>query len=156
VIGANTMHKSVEFMRKSEECPPIIHIATAVAEACVTDGVKQVGLLGTAWTMENALYIGELATRGVTTVVPLEAQRKRINDIIYSQLCKQIVRQEDASYVQDVVLEFMVKQHGCTAIIMGCTELPLLGLDSSKVGGVKCYNTTEVHAQAAINFLLRK
>ncbi|MBP1876445.1 aspartate racemase [Ensifer adhaerens] len=150
VICTNTMHRMADAVSAAVGIP-LLHIADPTAEKIKALGLSRVGLLGTAFTMEQDFYKGRLIERhGLDVVVPDEADRKTVHDIIYKELV--VGRVEDASrdaYRQ--VIQRLVDR-GAQAIIMGCTEIMLL--ISQGDSPVPVFDTTELHALAAVDLAL--
>lgn len=151
VIGANTMHRSVPAIVASSS-PTVIHIADAVVARCKKEQINKVALTGTLFTMENTLYISRLQESGIAVFVPPE--RDRIHKIIYEELTKQQVREESRTEFVRIV-NAMVDRDGVEAVILGCTELPLLFGANSELPRCKLINTTECHCEAAMEFLVQ-
>ena len=87
LICTNTMHKVADAVQAAVKIP-LLHIADATADVLVNDGIRRVGLLGTAFTMEQDFYKGRLVEKyGLDVLVPDEPDRKRVHDIIYDELC---------------------------------------------------------------------
>ncbi len=95
VLCTNTMHKVADGL-EARVSLPLVHIADVVAEAVSATGVTRVGLLGTAFTMEQLFYKDRLATRGIEVIVPSSADRKMVHRIIYEELCVGTIREESA------------------------------------------------------------
>ncbi|CAN7554764.1 aspartate/glutamate racemase family protein [Ensifer adhaerens] len=147
VICTNTMHRMADAISAAVSIP-LLHIADPTAEKIKALGLSRVGLLGTAFTMEQDFYKGRLIERhGQDVLVPGEEDRKTVHDIIYKELV--VGRVEDASrdaYRQ--VIQRLVER-GAQAIIMGCTEIMLL--ISQADSPVPVFDTTELHALAAVD-----
>lgn len=136
VICSNTMHVAAPHVTNL----PVLHIGDATADAIKGAGLDHALLLGTRYTMELPFLRDHLAARGVTTEVPDEAQRAEVQRIIYTELTRGVV--SDAS--RDAVARIA---DGHAGVILGCTELTLLGLDG--------FDTTRLHAEAAVSFALQ-
>ncbi len=150
LICTNTMHKVAPRVEGAIDIP-LIHIADATAQALVADGVQKVGLLGTAATMEHDFYKGRLIQKfGLDVVIPQAADRAIVNDVIFQELC--LGKVVDASRVEYLrVMEDMADQ-GAEAVILGCTEIGMLVTQTDV--RVPLYDTTAIHAQAAVEFAL--
>ncbi|WP_336368627.1 aspartate/glutamate racemase family protein [Marinobacter sp. C2H3] len=150
LICTNTMHKVAPEIERSVALP-LLHIADATGEVLVRDGVKTVGLLGTAFTMEQAFYKDRLAERfGLNVLVPGDADRRRVHDIIYQELCLGILRPESREAYLNIVNE--LAQAGAEAVILGCTEIGLL--INQQDTEVPLYDTTALHATKAVEWAL--
>ncbi|MBW3695793.1 aspartate/glutamate racemase family protein [Vibrio sp. T187] len=150
MICTNTMHKVAE---QVEECTelPLLHIADATAEVLKKDGIEKVGLLGTAFTMEQDFYKGRLQDKyGIEVVVPNGVQRKLVHDVIYQELVHGKVNQRSKNDFLVVISD--LREAGAQAVILGCTEIAMLvGQDDTRV---PLYDTTALHAQAAVDTAL--
>lgn len=150
VLCTNTMHKVAGQIEKGIHIP-FLHIADATAERIKSQGLKKVGLLGTRFTMEEAFYKDRLIDmHGLEVIIPPEADREIIHRVIYDELCRgQIKKASQKAYIQ--VMEHLVES-GAKGIILGCTEISLLvgPQDSS----VPLFDTTQIHAQAAVDHAL--
>ena len=150
LICTNTMHKVAEQIQ-AELNIPILHIADATAKQLQSDGVDKVGLLGTAFTMEQDFYKGRLQERfGIEVIVPNTAQRKTLHDIIYTQLCLGEINDQSRQQYLEIVDDLF--QQGAQAVILGCTEITLL-INQSHTS-VPLYDTTKIHADAAVTAAL--
>jgi aspartate racemase len=149
LIATNTMHKVADEVERA--CGlPLLHIADATAEAILADGLTTVGLLATAFTMEQDFYVGRLRDRGIDVLVPDAAQRAEVHRIIYDELCLDVVLDSSRQTYRDVIASLV--DRGAQAVVLGCTEISLLvGPDDSTVG---LYDTTRIHAEAGVAFLL--
>ncbi|NHI01658.1 aspartate/glutamate racemase family protein [Oceanimonas sp. MB9] len=150
LICTNTMHKVAADIERNIHIP-LLHIADATAEALTQDGVRKVGLLGTAFTMEQDFYKGRLTEQyGLDVVVPNEADRKIVHDIIYGELCLGEIKDESRQAYLRIVNE--LRQAGAEAVILGCTEIGLLiGQEHTEV---PLYDTTVIHAAKAVEWAL--
>ncbi|MGF1735121.1 aspartate/glutamate racemase family protein [Photobacterium satsumensis] len=150
LICTNTMHKVAKDIELAVSIP-LLHIADATAQQLKADGIKKVGLLGTRFTMEQDFYISRLIEQfGIEVVVPERPDRDIIHTVIYDELCKGIIKEESRTeYVR--ITEALAGQ-GAEAVILGCTEIALL--ISSKDTDVPLYDTTSIHAEAAVKLAL--
>ena len=150
LICTNTMHKVAEQIQ-AEITIPILHIADATAEQLVADNIGKVGLLGTAFTMEQDFYKQRLVENyGIEVLVPDAQQRQRVHQIIYTELCLGVIKDDSrAEYLQ--IIDDLYRR-GAQAVILGCTEIALLIGPSDT--HVPLYDTTAIHAQKAVEFAL--
>lgn len=150
VICANTMHQLADDITAAVKIP-LIHIADAAAAEVKKKGLKTVGLLGTRYTMEMDFYRGRLeAKHGLKVLVPDEPGRTTVHEVIYKELARGVVRPEARqAYVE--VIEDLVKR-GAEGVILGCTEIPML--IGAKDSRVPVFDTTAIHAAAAVDFAL--
>ena len=149
LICTNTMHKVLPQIEQNINIP-ILHIADAAAEAILKDGLKKVGLLGTAFTMEQEFYKERLQSHGLEVVVPQKEDRELVHKVIYNELCLGITK--DTSKNEYIKIINFLAQQGCEGIILGCTEIGLL-VQQEDVD-VKLYDTATIHAQKAVEMAL--
>lgn len=146
LICTNTMHKVADQIQQAVNVP-LVHIADATAEQLVMDGIERVGLLGTRFTMEQDFYKQRLIDKfGVDVVVPSSDDQTIVHDVIYNELCKGEVHDDSRQHYLTII-EKLVEQ-GAEAVILGCTEIAMLV--ESQHTDVKLYDTTEIHAKAAV------
>ena len=150
VLCTNTMHKVADQVAAAVDIP-LVHLADATADAVRRAGLDVVGLLGTAFTMEQAFYRDRLATHGLTVLVPGDADRATVHRVIYDELCLGVVSEQSrAAYV--AVIERLAAA-GAQGVILGCSEIELLiGPQDSPV---PVFPTTWVHVQAAVDLAMR-
>jgi aspartate racemase len=146
LICTNTMHKVAPQIEKSINIP-LLHIADATAEVLVQEGINTVGLLGTAFTMEQDFYKGRLSENyGLNVLVPESEDRKVVHRIIYQELCLgKIEYNSKAEYLR--VIDSLSNQ-GAEAVILGCTEIGMLV--NQEDTEVRLLDTTEIHAEKAV------
>ena len=146
LICTNTMHKVAPQIQQAINIP-VLHIADATAEVLVTDGIKTVGLLGTAFTMEQDFYKGRLQEKhGLEVVVPNPADRKIVHDVIYDELCVGNIDSESKKEYLRIIDE--LAQNGAEAVILGCTEICMLVNQADT--DIALYDTTQIHADTAV------
>ena len=146
LITANTMHLTIEAVRKSVSVP-VIHIAEATAEKIVEKNLKTVLLLGTKYTMEMDFYKDVLSSFGINSLIPNAEERKEINRVIYEELPKGELKESSrANYVQ--IIERLKNEEGAEGVILGCTEIPLL--IQQKDVSIPVFDTTKIHATKAM------
>ena len=150
LICTNTMHRMAPQVQAAIDIP-LLHIADATAEAIGRTSVSRPLLLATRYTMEQDFYKGRLADRhGITVRVPDEAGRALVHDVIYDELCRGIV--SPASKTRYLELIDRECAAGADGVIFGCTEVGLLiGLEDL---AVPAFDTTRLHAEAALDFAL--
>jgi len=150
LICTNTMHKVAERVASAVDIP-LLHIADATAEVLVQANVKKIGLLGTAFTMEQAFYKGCLSGKyGLDVVVPDAFDRKQVHDIIYQELCLGIINQSSRQKYLRIVDK--LTDAGAEGVILGCTEIGML--ISQAHTPVTLYDTTMIHAAKAVEWAL--
>ncbi len=147
VLCTNTMHKVADDITASVDIP-LLHIADATAKELAAHGVTTVGLLGTAFTMEQSFYRGRLESRfGLKVAVPEASDRKIVHDIIYDELCLgQVHAASRTEYLR--IINGLAAQ-GAQAVILGCTEIGLLV--SQQDTDVPLFDTTRIHARLAVS-----
>lgn len=144
IICTNTMHKVADSVQKAVSIP-LLHIADATADELLKAGVRRVALLGTAYTMEQDFYKARLAGRGLDVLVPDAAARRRVNAIIYSELCLGKIEPQSKEFFRGVMRE--MESRGAEGVILGCTEIGLLvGPDDC---AVPVFDTALIHARSA-------
>lgn len=150
VICTNTMHRMAPSVQAAVGIP-LLHIADPTARRIKAAGLGRIGLLGTAFTMEQDFYRGRLAERhGLDVIVPDAADRATVHRIIYDELVAGQVLPESREAYRGVIARLVAA--GAEAIILGCTEIMLLvGPEDS---AVPLFDTTAIHAEAAIEHAL--
>lgn len=150
LICTNTMHKVVPEIEEKITIP-ILHIADTTAQILLEQGVKKVGLLGTAFTMEQDFYKARLVNKlGIGVVIPDESDREQVHNIIYKELCRGEVKEESRDVYRQIIEK--LSQQGAEAVILGCTEIALL--IQQQHTDVPLLDTTSVHADAAVRLAL--
>lgn len=151
LICTNTMHKVADDVAAAISIP-LLHIADATAESLLDGRVQKIGLLGTAFTMEEDFYKGRLQEKfGITTLIPDAEQRTALHRIIYDELCKGKILESSRQLVLQLI-HTLHQQGGAQAVILGCTEIALLVQQSHT--SVPLFDTTQLHAEAAVRFAL--
>jgi aspartate racemase len=146
VLCTNTMHKLADVVEGAVSIP-FVHIADATAAAVRDAGLSRVGLLATAYTMEQDFYVGRLRERhGLDVLVPGEADRGVVHDVIYDELCVGVVRDSSRDEYRRVMAALV--DRGAEAILLGCTEIDLLVGEGD--AAVPVFDTTALHAAAAV------
>jgi aspartate racemase len=145
LICTNTMHKVAEQVQASVGIP-LLHIADVAADAVTSAGVGTVGLLGTAFTMEQPLYRDRLVSHGLAVLTPSASDRAQIHRIIYDELCLGVIREESRQIYREVIRR--LASAGADGVILGCTEIELL--ISTEDSPIPIFPTTRLHAQAAV------
>jgi len=150
IICTNTMHRLVPEISQNITIP-ILHIADATAQRLVADGIQRVGLLGTAFTMEQDFYKGRLTEKfGLEVFIPNEIQRQKIHSVIYNELCLGITKKTSRTYYSEVISA--LAEQGAQAVILGCTEIGLLVSQEDSL--LPIYDTAVIHAEAAVDWML--
>ena len=145
VIATNTMHIVVDEVRASVGIP-LLSLLDVVGEAILAQGMEQVGLLGTQFSMEHGFYQKALNSRGIEVLTPEAGDRAFVNNVIYNELVKGIIL--DGSRERFVEIAEGLAGRGAQGVILGCTEIPLL-IGPADVG-IPLFDTTILHAEAAL------
>lgn len=150
LICTNTMHKVLPQIEQYIDIP-VLHIADATANKLLEDGITKVGLLGTAFTMEQDFYKRRISDKfGIEVIVPEHRDREVIHRVIYDELCQgQILSESREKYIS--IIDNLRRQ-GAEAVILGCTEIALLV--EQQHTQVKLYDTTKIHAEQAVKLAL--
>lgn len=146
LIATNTMHRMADEVQAALSIP-LLHIADPTARAIRSTGGKRVGLLGTAFTMEQAFYRDRLASHGLDVRVPDAEDRATVHRIIYEELVAGIVSDASRDAYRAIIARLV--EGGAQAIILGCTEIMLLV--SQEDSAVPLFDTTMLHALAAVD-----
>ncbi|MBT8114021.1 MAG: amino acid racemase, partial [Arenicella sp.] len=145
-----TMHKVAPQIEAAIEIP-LLHIADATAEILLEDGIKTVGLLGTAFTMEQDFYKGRLSENyGLRVLVPGDEDRELIHRVIYQELC--LGKTEATSKAEYLRIIDALAAQGAEAVILGCTEIGMLVNQGDT--NVKLLDTTAIHAAKAVEYAI--
>jgi len=150
VLCANTAHKVAPRIER-EIGIPLVHIADATAQEIREAGIATVGLLGTKFTMEEDFYRGRLVERhGIEVLIPDDNERETIHRVIFKELCAGEVRDDSrAGYVK--IIEGLAAR-GAEAVVLGCTEIPLLiGPADSPI---PVFDTTAIHTRRVVEWSL--
>lgn len=149
LICTNTMHKLAEAVDNASPAR-LLHIADPLGDAVLAAGHDTVGLLGTRFTMNEAFYADRLAAKGLKVVLPEPGARDEINRVIFEELCAGQIREQSRAYYCDIIAD--LKSRGAQAVALACTEIMLLiePCDSC----LPVFDTTELHARAAVDFVL--
>jgi len=150
LICTNTMHKMAADVAANISIP-LLHIADATAEKITSLGLKEIGLLGTKFTMEQDFYKGRLKEQfGIRVVIPNESDREIVHNVIYKELCLGAIKDSSREPVKAIINR--LSDNGAQGIILGCTELPLL--IKQEDCPVPLFDTTVIHAEAAVQYAL--
>ena len=149
LIGTNTMHRVADEVQAAVSIP-LLHIADVTAAAIRAAGCRRVALLGTRYTMEQPFYVGHLSRHGIECVIPDEIERAEVHRVIFEELCQGDVNRASRKCLQGIIERRVA--HGAEGVILGCTELSLT-LSKADVD-VPLFDTTQLHALAAVDFVL--
>ena len=144
VICTNTMHNVARQVEQRLSIP-LLHIADATADVILARGLRRVGLLGTAYTMEKDFYTGRLRERGLDALTPGADDRAELNRIIFEELCLgRVLPGSRAKLMADI--DALAAQ-GAEGVILGCTELGMLVTQDDTA--VPLFDTADIHARSA-------
>ena len=143
------MHKVADYV-ESKISIPLLHIADATAKEILKKNISTVGLLGTKITMEEDFYKKRIEKYGINVIIPDETDREKINNIIYQELCKNLILEKSKREFLNIIKKLI--NRGAEGIILGCTELPLLA-KGLKIN-IPLFDTTKIHALSAVEYAL--
>lgn len=149
LLATNTMHRVAAPIAAAARAR-FLHIADALGDALAEARVTRVGLVGTRYTMEGGFYADELARRGIETLVPDEAERQAVHDIIYRELVRDRVEPASRQVYLDVIAQLAGR--GAQAVALACTEIMLLVRDGD--AAVPLLDTTTLHCRRAVDIAL--
>lgn len=144
VICTNTMHKVVPEMKKYINIP-VIHIAEAAYGRIAAKSIKNIGLLGTKYTMQQDFYKSILIDKGLNVIIPDEEDIEFINNVIFNELCCGEINPKSKQKFIEIVEK--LKKKGAEGVILGCTEIVML--ISQKDIDIPVFDTTAIHAETA-------
>lgn len=147
----NTIHRALAYV---EPRSPLqwLHIAEIVAAQAVERGFRRVGLTGTRYLVDSEVYPEKLVARGLEYVRPSKVEREEINRIIMEELVYGIFKPEAVTYFQRVIGR--MKAEGCDAVVLGCTEIPLIMNDSNSP--LAALDSTRLLARAALRLAVQR
>ena len=149
LICTNTMHKVADQVQQRISVP-LVHIATATAQAVKRENITRVGLLGTKYTVKEDFYTRPLIDAGLDVLIGNDAQIEEVNRIIFEELCLGEIRESSRRYLQGVMADF--EKAGAQGVILGCTEIGLLVKEEDT--SLKVFDTTLIHAAKALEIML--
>jgi aspartate racemase len=142
----NTIHQALPFI-EAQSPLPWLHIAEVVADTAVARGYRRIGLLGTRWLVDSEVYPDKFVARGLAYERPSAEEREEINRIIFDELVYGVFKPEGIAYHQRVIAR--MKNDGCDAVVLGCTEIPLVIDDASS--SLPTLDSTRLLARAALD-----
>ncbi|MFT9122022.1 MAG: aspartate/glutamate racemase family protein [Zymomonas mobilis subsp. pomaceae] len=151
LICTNTMHLVADTVEKMSGVT-LINIVDETAAALKADGRRRPLLLATRYTMEHGFYTDRMRSHGLNVVVPEEDDRGAVHDIIFGELCQGEIKDFSRQRYLDIIEK--ARSKGIDSVILGCTEIPLL--INERMLALPCYDSTEIHAKAAVRFSLKK
>jgi aspartate racemase len=149
LICANTMHLCVDAIEQHTKIP-IVHIAEVTAKEIKKTQLDKVALLGTRFTMERDFFKNILNDHHIGVLVPDENDRELVNDIIYKELVRGVLKPESKEIYLRIIED--LRKRGAQGVILGCTEIPLL-IKAEDVD-LPVFNTTKIHAEKAVELAL--
>jgi aspartate racemase len=147
----NTIHQSFDLVEPKSPIP-WLHIAEVVAEEARQSGFTHLGILGTKYLMTGPVYVDVVAKLGLSCEIPEKQERERIDSIIFKELVNGIFTEKSRLYFNDVIQGF--KQNGCDAVVLGCTEIPLIVEPNDSP--LPTLDSTRLLARAALRKALEK
>lgn len=145
VCPDNTIHQAFHLVQPRSPLP-WLHIAEVVAQEAVRRGFHSLGILGTCWLMDSEVYPRALRARGIDFLLPPPDQRTGIGRLIMEELVPGLQTPRQSAYLAEVIAG--LKARGCDAVILGCTELPLVVSDASSP--LPTLDSTRLLARAAL------
>lgn len=141
-IATNTMHLVADDVENNINVP-LIHIAEAAANAIKAENIDTVALFGTIYTMTKPFYKDKFKNEfNINVIVPNIEEQKTINEIIYNELCRGIIKESSRERLYEITRHCVSK--GAKAVVLGCTELPNI-IKQTDIDGIKIINTTRAH-----------
>jgi len=149
LISTNTMHKVADDVKKSINIP-LIDIRDVVIENVKKEGLKDILLLGTKFTMEDKFYVEYLQKNGVNVIVPNEKERDFIHKVIFDELCIGITKESSKN-------EFLriIKSYKADGVVLGCTEIGMI-VKEGDLSDIKVLDTTILHAKKAVELMIKE
>jgi aspartate racemase len=146
LIASNTMHRMADEVAAAVRIP-FLHIADPTAECVCARGLERIGLLATAFTMEQDFYKGRLRNEfGLEVLVPEADDRGLVHRVIYDELVQGVIEERSRADYREVIARLVAR--GAEAVILGCTEIMLLVREEDSP--VPLFDTTRIHAEAAV------
>ena len=145
ICPVNTIHQALPLI-EAQSPLPWLHIANVVAAEATERGFRRLGLTGTRWLVESEVYPEKLAARGLSCVRPEAADREAMNRVIMDDLVPGIFSPEATAFFQQVIGR--LKAAGCDAVVLGCTELPIIMNDGNSP--LPTLDSTRLLARAAL------
>jgi aspartate racemase len=149
ILCANTMHLIADRVEKTVDIP-VINIAAATALAIQQRNLSRVGLLGTRFTLERDFFTSKLADKGIEAIIPEDEDRGFVHYTIFEELGRNLVKESSKKRFLTIIQQLI--DRGAQGMILGCTEIPLL-VQQADVA-VPIFDTTRIHAAAAVDFAL--
>ena len=152
VIGSNTPHIVFEDVRLRSPIP-LLSIVEETCKKAESLSLKKLGLMGTNFTMKSDFYPKLFHGRGMSVIVPGEADQQLIHDRLFSEIERGIIKKSTREELLSIVKRMIDKDH-IDSVILGCTELPLI-LDKDEYG-IPFLNTTAIHVESIVKYCIDK
>jgi aspartate racemase len=152
IIASNTPHVVFDAL-KTRSPLPLLSIVEEACKSTAAQGLKKVGLLGTAFTMDSSFYQVCFAARGIEVIVPKAEERRYIQQKIFTELEGGLIKPQTRAELI-IIINRMARDEAIGAAILGCTELPLILHDGDCA--VPLLNTVQIHVQALVRFMTRQ
>ncbi|OAQ15651.1 racemase [Bibersteinia trehalosi Y31] len=149
LLATNTMHKNAPEIQAAINIP-FLHILDATAKAIKAQGLHKIGVLGTAFTMQDPFYQDGLLERGITAIMPTLVEQAEIHRIIFEELCLGKFLPESKAFYLSVIDKLATQ--GAEGVILGCTEIGLLVQQHDH--SLPFFDTAQLHSQMAVEFIL--
>lgn len=149
LIATNTMHIVFDDVQRAVGMP-LLSIVTATADAVLAADCRTVALLGTVFTMRERFFRDGLERSGIQVLTPEPDEQQRINDVIYQELCRGLIRPDSRSMFLNAIERLRAK--GAQGVVLGCTEIPLLIRPDDCP--LPLFNTTTIHAESALRYAI--
>jgi aspartate racemase len=146
----NTIHQAMDYVVARSPLP-WLHIAEVLAAEAAAKGYRRLALLGTQWLIESDVYPAKLQARGIECIRPEPAERRRLGEIIMTELVYGAFEPESIAYFEKVIAR-LKKEEGCDAVALGCTEIPLIISDANSA--LPTLDSTRLLARAALVYAL--
>ena len=146
----NTIHQALPYVEARSPLP-WLHIAEVVAAEAARRGFKRIGITGTRWLVDSEVYPERLSARGLAYLRPNNAERDETNRIIMDELVYGVFKPEAVAYFQQVMAR--MKDEGCDAVVLGCTEIPLIMSDANSP--LPTLDSTRLLARAALRLAVQ-
>ncbi|MFT8452236.1 MAG: aspartate/glutamate racemase family protein [Zymomonas mobilis] len=149
LICTNTMHLVADAVAEISAVP-LINIVDETAKALKKEGRKRPLLLATRYTMEHGFYTDRMKNQGLDVITPEDEDRGFVHDVIFDELCQGEVKESSRQGYLKIIEK--ARSEGVDSVILGCTEIPLL--IKQDMLDLPCYDSTQIHAEAAVKFAL--
>ena len=143
----NTIHQAFSFVLKKTPLP-WLHIGEEVAQEAAKNKFRKLLVLGTKFLMEGPVYPEVLSKQGIEYLIPEKEQREKINEIIFKELVYGIIKNDSKKFFLGLINEY--RMEGCDAVILGCTEIPLIVLPEES--SLPVLDSTRILSRAALRF----